>query len=103
MKFVRITDRRAAEVLACLMDETVSAVQQDEQMAAECAEVERLLEDVNRELAESLLAESAQLALDHRDPRPSRRNRRRTDRAVLRSLPHRLSPSGEATPGGEAA
>lgn len=104
MESARITDRRAAEVLARLMDEDICAAQEDEEMAAECAEVDRLLEEVDRELAESPLAESAQLALDRHDAQPHRRGRRRADRAVLRSLPHRLSAPGEATdPGGEAA
>jgi hypothetical protein len=104
MKVVRITDQRAADAVARLADDDVSAVRKEEAMAAEQAEVDRLLEDVDRELAACELAEGARLSLDYRDAHPARRVRRRVERKVLRSLPSRLPVAGEGSPNeGEAA
>jgi hypothetical protein len=101
MRFVRVADREAAEVLAWLTDEDVCAVREEEDVAVERAEVDRLLEAVDRALLVAPVVESARLSLDHRDPHPYRRTRRRAGRAVVRSLPAWLP--GGAGDGGEAA
>lgn len=101
MEFAPIPDRQVAEALSWLTDDDICAVQKEEDMAVEIAEVDRLMEQVDRELASSPLVESARLALDHRDSHPYRRTRRRSDRAVLRSLPRRFPAGAESD--GEAA
>lgn len=102
MKPVRITDQHAAEALAWLADDDVCAVQEEEAMAVERAEVECLLEEVDKALATDALNEGARLSLDRRDAHPYRRTRRRNERRRLRSLPSRMPVPGESEPG-EAA
>ncbi|MQA17336.1 MAG: hypothetical protein GEV09_25415, partial [Pseudonocardiaceae bacterium] len=50
MKFARITDPLAAQVVAAVSDETVSADREEEAMAAELVEIDRLIDEVDREL-----------------------------------------------------
>jgi hypothetical protein len=102
MELAEINSQQAAEALSWLLDEDICAVQKEEDMAREVAEVDRLIERVDRELAESPRVESARLAMDHRDAQPYRRSRRRAERALLRSLPHRL-PVGETASDDEEA
>ncbi|MGH3631233.1 MAG: hypothetical protein ACRDRL_27795 [Sciscionella sp.] len=102
MEFVRITDQQARDVLWPVLDADISAVRQEEEMVRERAEVDRLVEDVDRELVAERRAELSRLALDVSDGQWARRMRRRSERAVLRSLPTRL-PAARFGEGEEAA
>lgn len=97
MEFARIADRQAREVLAVLADPDVSAVAKEEEMARERAEVEALLQEVDRELAGQVRTESQRV---NREVRGQARACRRADREVLRSLPVQLE-RGVATEGVE--
>jgi len=90
MRQVRITEPLAAEAVAAVSDEFVSAVQEEEEMAAEVAEVDRLIDEVDRELAVQERTESVRLTRTFADARRSRRARRRAGREALRALPGRL-------------
>jgi hypothetical protein len=99
MRSAHITRRQAEALLDGLAaDEDVFAVQEEEAMRVERDEVDRLVEEVDRDLAVAPLAESARGHL--RGVRPARRARRRASRVRVRSLPVR-GASGE--PGGEVA
>ncbi|GAA5115935.1 hypothetical protein [Haloechinothrix salitolerans] len=100
MKSVRITDPVASEALAALGDDVVCAVQREEDMAAEIARIDALLEEADRDLACDERAESVRISRVATDQVRARRARRRADREVLRALPTRLS--GVELPG-EAA
>ncbi|GAA5128868.1 hypothetical protein [Haloechinothrix salitolerans] len=93
MKFVRITDPLAVEVVAAVSDETVSAVEREEAMAAEVAEIDRLIDDVDRELAAQERTEAVRVSRAFTDVRQVRRARRRADRVALRTLPGRVDVS----------
>lgn len=100
MKHGRIADPLAADRFAALADDVVFAVQEEEEMAREVAEVDALFESVERELADDERTEQFRVLRDCTDQVRARRARRRADRAAVRSLPVRLS----AGPlGGEAA
>jgi len=103
MRQVRITDPLAAEVVAAVSDETVSAVQEEEAMAAEVAEIDRLIDEVDRELAAQERTESLRLTRRFTDARRMRRARRRADHEVLRTLPTRLDVPAADAAGSEAA
>lgn len=94
MKHGRIADPLAAETVAALADDVVSAVQEDEGMADEIAEVDALLESIDRELADDERREQLRVLHDVTDQVRARRARRRADRVALRSLPPRFA--GEA-------
>jgi len=92
MKFARITDPLAAQVVAAVSDETVSAVEEEETMAAEVAEIDRLIDEVDRDLAAQVRTESVRITRDVTDQvraRRARRARRRADRELLRALTSR--------------
>lgn len=95
MKSVRITDPQASRALAEWGDDVVCAVQREEEMAAEIALVDALLEEADRELARDEHAESVRITRDVTDQVRARRARRRADREVLRALTSR----GAADPG----
>jgi parvulin-like peptidyl-prolyl isomerase len=57
------------------------------------AELDRMLEELDRELIAAERTEAARLLVNVTDQRSPRRSRRRAGRSVLRSLPVRLSPS----------
>jgi len=101
MKSVRITDPQASRALAVLGDDVVCAVQREEEMAAQIAQVDALLDEADRELACDERAELVRITRDATDQVLARRARRRADREVLRALPTRLS--GAELPSGEAA
>jgi hypothetical protein len=90
----QITDRQAREALWSVLDDDISAVQQEEDMANEIAEIDRLLESVDRELAAEQRTERARFAVDASDGQWVRRARRRSQRNAVRSL--RLVSPGEA-------
>jgi hypothetical protein len=73
-------------MLLSLLDEDIAAVQRDEDMACEEAEIDRLIEDVERELAETEHAVLLRLTHDYDDQRRAFRASRRAGRGVLRSL-----------------
>jgi len=103
MKFARITDPLAAEVVAAVSDEFVSAVEEEEAMAAEVAEIDRLIDEVDRELAVQVRTESVRVSRAFTDARRMRRARRRADRELLRALPERLDVPAADALGSEAA
>jgi len=87
MEFARIADSQARSAFAVWADDDIAAVQKEEDMAAEVAYIDRLIAEVDRELAD-------QERVKHRftDQRRARRERRRAEGGVLRSLPTRLTP-----------
>lgn len=103
MKTARITDPQACQVLAELGDDVVSAVQKEEEMAREIAEVDALLEEIERELAADERLELVRVTRDATDQVRARRTRRRSDRAALRVLPVQLRGGAAAVDGKEAA
>lgn len=90
MKFARIADRQAAEAVALLDDEVVCAVAEEEAMAAEVAEIDRLIDEVDQELAVQERTEQVRVSRAFTDQVRAQRSRRRADREVLRALPPRL-------------
>lgn len=103
MKFARINHPHASEVLAALGDDVVSAVEKEEAMAAEVAEIDRLIDEVDRDLAAQERTESVRLTRTFADARRVRRARRRADREVLRALPTHLDVPAADAVGSEAA
>jgi hypothetical protein len=103
----RITTRQATAALRAGLDDDISAVQQEEDMANEIAEIDRLLDAVDRELATEQRTERARFAVDASDGQWVRRARRRSQNNAVRSL--RLVSPDEAIElagvelGGEAA
>lgn len=87
MKSARITDRHAAEALVWLADDDISAVQKEEAMAAEVAEIERLLEEIDRELVAAERAERVRVSRRFTDQVRAQRAKRRAARVAVRSLP----------------
>lgn len=104
MRSARIT-RRQAEALFTTppTDDDISAVQEAQAMCLERIDIDRITEDLDRELLAERRAEAARLRLDHADARRPRRIRRRPDRTMLRALPRRMDPATGAGLGGEAA
>lgn len=103
MRQARITDPLAVSAVAAVSDETVSAVEREEAMAAEVAEIDRLIDEVDRELAAQECTESVRLTRAFTDARRMRRARRRADREALRTLPTRLDVPAAGAVGSEAA
>lgn len=103
MRQVRISDALAAEAVAAVSDEFVSAVQEEEEMAAEVAEIDRLIDEVDRELAAQERTGSVRVSRAFTDARRQRRIRRRADRELLRTLPERLDVPAADAVGSEAA
>lgn len=87
MDTARIADRQAREALAALVDEDITAVLEEEAMAAEVAYIDRLIEEVDRELVAQ--ERTALVRVTHRftDEVRARRAYRRAERDVLRTLP----------------
>lgn len=112
MKFVRIADRGVERQLAAALDlaadPDISAVAEEEVMREERAEVDRLLEEVDRELARERATEEFRVSRSLVDARQARQSRRRAERVTLRnallagSAPWLLR-AGEAEQDGEAA
>jgi hypothetical protein len=83
----RIADREVREAWWQRLDPDIFAVQRDEDATREAAEIDRLIEDVERELAETEHAVLVRLTHDFTDQRRAFRASRRAGRGVLRSLP----------------
>ncbi|SFJ76821.1 hypothetical protein SAMN05421835_108194 [Amycolatopsis sacchari] len=75
MRNVRITSEAASEVLFAQLDEDIAEVVREDEVAAEVAEIDALVEQAEREWA----------AADRARERDAR-VRRRSDREVLRGL-----------------
>lgn len=103
MEFARITEQWAAEYVAVLLDEDVSAVQEVADVEREQAEIDRLIESVDHELAAEDRRAAFRLARDAGDGQWVRRSRRRSERAAVRRLPSRLPVEDVAVEFGEAA
>ena len=110
MKTARITNQQASEALFPLVDDSISTVAREEEMAAETAavdalideavgdripEIEALIEAAEREWIAAGLEESFRVSRDLTDQVRARRAHRRVGREVLRALPSRLD-LGEA-------
>lgn len=97
------TSRRQAEASFGYVatEDEVFAVQQGAVMGFEHEavaiesewEIDRLLEEVDRELVAEERAEGVRLLLDVTDQRRPRRARRRAERVALRALPTRIAVS----------
>jgi hypothetical protein len=106
MGSLRITNTRVRAALFPLVDEDIAAVQRDEDIVSEEAEIDRLIEDVERELAETGHAVLVRLTHDFTDQRRAFRASRRAGRGVLRSLPQVVPAEAllrAAAVGGEVA
>jgi hypothetical protein len=90
MEFARIADQEAAQFLRWLADEDICAAQREEDMAREAAEVDRLIDAVDRELAAEQWTQSYRITREFIDQRQARRAHRRAARLALRSLPTQL-------------
>lgn len=90
MKTARITHPLAVAALAIHTDDDISAAEKDERAAAEVAGVDRLLEDIDRELIAQQRAEHLRLTRAFNDQVRARRAHRRANRAAVRALPTRL-------------
>lgn len=86
MKFLPTTNRHVREVLWPVLDDDISAVQQEEDMAREQFEIDRLIEAVDRELVAGQRTEQSRFAVDASDGQWVRRARRRSQRNAVRSL-----------------
>lgn len=87
MKFARIASAQAVDALFPLVDEDISIVEREEAMAAEVAELDRLIEEAEREWVAADVEAAARVARDGGQKVPARRARRRAGRELLRSLP----------------
>jgi hypothetical protein len=101
MKTARITSPNATEALFPLVDDLISTVAQEEEMAAEVAEIDAAVEEAEREWAAAARAEVFRVSRDLTDQVRARRAHRRVGRVVLRSLPRQFGAPGEYE--GEAA
>lgn len=95
MKTARITDQQAIDAIAPLADDLVFAVQEEEEMAVEVAYIDRLIDEVDRDLAAQERAEQVRLTHRFTDQVRARRALRRAEREVLRTLPVRLDEPPE--------
>ncbi|QRP46903.1 hypothetical protein [Amycolatopsis sp. FDAARGOS 1241] len=82
MTRARITATRA---LFALVDDQISGVAREEDMAAEVAEIDALVQDAEREWIAADLEESFRVSRDLTDQVRARRAHRRADRAALRT------------------
>lgn len=89
MEFARIADRQARAALALWSDEDITAVHEEEVMAVEVAYIDRLIDEVDRELVAQERAELVRMTRRFTDQVRARRAHRRADRAAVRSLPRR--------------
>ncbi|WP_020418543.1 hypothetical protein [Amycolatopsis sp. ATCC 39116] len=97
MKTVLITDRRASEALFPLFDDDIASVAREDQMAAEIAEIDALIEEAERGWAAAEQVETFRLSRELTDQVRARRTTRRAAQRALRSLPVRLDGiTGEA-------
>lgn len=107
MKLGRIADVEAAAAIAALVDDDVFAVQKEEHMAAQAVEevalIDRLIDEVDKELTAHERAEHVRLSRAFTDQRRARRAHRRAEREVLRTLPVRLDAPVIREVAGEAA
>jgi hypothetical protein len=115
MKPARITSREVTEALFPLVDDDISTVAREEDMAAEVAEIDALLAEELGDVAElDALVEAAdgvfaaaeavetfRVSRELTDGVRARRAHRRADRKALRALPVRLEVTGPVA--GEAA
>ncbi|MEV5296476.1 hypothetical protein [Amycolatopsis methanolica] len=85
MKFARITSPEAVDALFPLVDEDISAVARDEEIAAEVAEIDALIEEAEREWAAAERVEAFRVSRELTDLVSARRAVRRVTREVLRS------------------
>lgn len=92
MEFARIADPQARSAFEVWADDDITAVQKEEDMAAEVAYIDRLIAEVDRELANQERAEQVRIKHRFTDQRRARRAHRRAEGGVLRSLPDRLAP-----------
>ncbi|PRX43846.1 hypothetical protein B0I33_1139 [Prauserella shujinwangii] len=90
MKTGQITDRQAREVVDLAVDVDVCAAQEVDVRYAERDEIERLIEEVDREIAAEQRTASVRLSHEFTDQRRAWRSVRRAEREALRSLPARL-------------
>src|SRR4051812_21973498 len=72
MRSAQITDDRALEALWPVLDEDISAVQEEEDMYAERAEIDRLIQEVQRELAAEKRRETVRIGRGFTDQRRAR-------------------------------
>lgn len=95
--------RQVREVLDLATDPDISAVQKEEDMRREREEIDRLIQEVDRELAAEERSAAVRLTHSYTDQRRVQRARRRAEHVALRSLPTRLDAVELAELDGEAA
>lgn len=90
MEFPPTTRRQVREALDLATDPDISAAHQEDVMRDEREELDRIMAEVDRELAAEAHTETRRVSRDFLDERRARRAARRAERAVVRSLPVRL-------------
>ncbi|MDQ0378601.1 hypothetical protein [Amycolatopsis thermophila] len=90
MKTVLITSSEAKEALFPLFDDDIAAEAREDQMAAEIAEIDALIEEAERGWAAAEHAEMFRVSRELTDQVRARRTARRATRESLRSLPVRI-------------
>ncbi|PXY17882.1 hypothetical protein BAY59_35430 [Prauserella coralliicola] len=96
MKTTRITSRQAREAVDLAFDQDIWNAAREEEMAAEVAEIDALIEEVDRELAAEAGAAAHRALRPFTDVERARRSQRRTVRDALRSLPVRIEAADVA-------
>lgn len=96
MEFPPTTRRQVREWLDLATDPDISAVQEEEAMRAQQDEIDRIVAEVDSELAAERRASAEHLPRVTRTPRRQRHANRRAGREVLRSLPVRLDAADVA-------
>ncbi|MEU3274509.1 hypothetical protein ABZ639_27005 [Saccharomonospora sp. NPDC006951] len=86
MKTTRISSPEALEALFPLVDEDISTVAREEEMAVEVAEIDALIEAVDRELVAELEVAGSPSRRVFADVERVRRSQRRTVRDALSLL-----------------
>lgn len=111
MEFPPATRRQVQEWLDLATEPNIFAAHEEDTMAADAPypdqytepEVDRIIAEVDRELAAEARIETLRVNRDFLDERHARRAARRAERAVVRSLPMRLDVAEAVETGEEAA
>lgn len=90
MRTARITDRTFVAALDMAFDDDITAIQQEEVMAAEVAYINALIAEIDSELVDNERTQEIRVHHTYTDPHSAGQIRRRSDRAALRELPKRL-------------
>ncbi|PXY32114.1 hypothetical protein [Prauserella muralis] len=94
MKTARITSRQARESVDLAFDQDIWSVTKEEEMAAEVAEIDALIDEVDRELAAEAGAAASRALRPFTDVDRARRAQRRAVRDALALLDRKALIAG---------